>query len=123
MAGTDAAASALRRRPGLRDARIEVTGALREVSKPLPCNEDDREELAGLLRGRLVWLAARLRPEEIDAVLTANARVMRLSHRVLLVIVPDDPDEAAAFPPRSGRAGLRYVTWSEGASCRTRRRR
>ena len=114
MAGTDAAESALRRRPGLRDARIEVTGALREVSKPLPYNEDDREELAGLLRGRLVWLAARLRPEETGTVLAANARVMRMSHRVLLVIVPETPDEAQPFRDALARAELRHVIWSEG---------
>lgn len=115
MARDTATETFLRRRLGLRDTPIEVTGALREQSRPLPFNEDDHDELVGVLRGRPVWLAARLRAEEIDAVLTANARVMRLSHRVLLVIVPDDPDDTAPFHAALGQAGLRYVTWSEGA--------
>ncbi|WP_397541753.1 glycosyltransferase N-terminal domain-containing protein [Roseovarius salis] len=114
LARNTATETYLRRRIGLRETPIVVTGTLREESKPLPYKEEDREELAGILRGRLVWLAARLRTDEIDTVLSANARVMRMSHRVLLVILPDDPGETQPFHDALDTAGLRYVTWSEG---------
>lgn len=106
--------SFLRRRQGLRDARISVTGALHEQSRPLPCDEGDREELASLLRGRPVWLAAHLHRDEIDTVLRANSAITRMSHRALLVIVPEDGSDPAAFRAALKDAGLRHVVWSEG---------
>lgn len=114
MARSRATETFLRRRVGLWDADITVTGALREVSRPLPCNESDREELSTLLGGRPVWLAARLQREELGTVLRANTMIMRMSHRVLLVIVPANTEESPAFHAALQAAGLRYVTWSEG---------
>jgi len=115
MARDGATETFLRRRAGLREARIIVTGALQEGSIPLPCDLAEREELAAILRRRLIWLAAYLHPSEVETVLAANARVMRFSHRVLIIIVPDDPGNAAPFQTALVRAGLRYITWSEGA--------
>ena len=114
MARSAATESFLRRRIGLREANIAVTGPLREVSRPLPCNESDHEELSRLLGGRPVWLAARLQPEELGAVLQADSAITRLSHRVLLVIAPAEPENSAPFHAALRRHGLRYVTWSEG---------
>ena len=104
----------LRRRIGLRDVRITVTGALGEESKPLPYVESDREELTGLLRGRPVWLAARLHPDEIETVLEANAAIIRKSHRTLLVVAPEDLSNVDRFHSALQASGLRYITWSEG---------
>jgi len=114
MARDASTESLLRRRFRMHNARIMVTGTLREESKPLPYNEDDHQELSAILRRRLVWLAARLRPEEIDIVLQANRQVIRLSHRMLLIVAPDDPENAGPFHEALEREGLRYVTWSEG---------
>lgn len=114
MARSAATESHLRRRLGLRDAEISVTGPLRSGSRPLPCNISDHEELSGLLRARPVWLAARLHPEETDAVLEANRRLVRVSHRVLLVIAPALPDASGPFHDALRAGDWRYVTWSEG---------
>ena len=115
LARTPATETFLRRRIGLRDTPVTVTGALREESRPLPYNESDYEELSVLLRGRPVWLAARLRPDEIALVLKANTAVTRMSHRVLLVIVPADPEDTTPFHAALRAIGVRYVTRSEGA--------
>lgn len=115
MAHDSGTETLLRRRFGLRDAHIVVTGPLREYSRPLPCNEDDYQRLSDLLRRRPVWLAAQLDPEEIDIVLDANSQITRMSHRMLLIIVPRAPEQAEPFKAALRRAGLRHVVWSGGA--------
>jgi len=114
MARDKATETHLRRRLGPGNATIRVTGALREQSKPLPCNDSDREELSRLLRGRPIWLAAGVEPEEIAAVLDANAAVSRMSHRVLLIVVPAVPEQIAPFRDALEKSGLRHIRWSEG---------
>lgn len=115
MARSSADEIALRRRLGLRDAAITVTGPLRVTSKPLPFDQGDHEELSALLRARPVWLAAHLRPEEAEIVLQANAGIIRVSHRALVVMAPERPERSAPFREALEAAGLRYVAWSEGA--------
>ncbi|MEQ9241545.1 3-deoxy-D-manno-octulosonic acid transferase [Roseovarius indicus] len=115
MARTQGTETFLRRRVGLRDTTIRVTGALREESKPLPYNESDHEELTGLLRGRPIWLAARLHVDELSTVLEANEAVIGMSHRVLLVIAPAEPDDTAPYHEALKASGMRYITWSEGS--------
>lgn len=114
LARTASTEAFLRRRQGLREARITVTGELREESRPMPCNESDYEELSGLLRGRPIWLAAHLQPEEIELVLQANGAIARLSHRALVIVVPDRPEQSAPFRAALEASGLRFIAWSEG---------
>ncbi|RKT32512.1 3-deoxy-D-manno-octulosonic-acid transferase [Roseovarius halotolerans] len=103
------------RRLGVKDAEISVTGPFQEGALALPYSESDREELATLLRGRPVWLAAMLQLPELDAVLEAHQAVSRLAHRALLVVVPDEPDDGPAFRDRLEQDGRRHVVWSQGA--------
>ena len=121
MARDSATDSHLRRKLGLRDAKITVTGRLQDVSKPLPYNESDREELAAILLGRPVWLAAKLHPDEAETVLAAHQAVIRFSHRAILILAPDEirdetRDEAATEPflDAARGAGMRCLRWSEG---------
>lgn len=102
------------RRLGVKDVEMTVTGPLLEGATPLNYNESDRELLATLLRGRPVWLAAHLQPEELDTVLKANRAISRISHRNLLILSPDDPAKVQDFRAAVEDANLRYVTWSEG---------
>jgi 3-deoxy-D-manno-octulosonic-acid transferase len=104
----------LRRRFGLRDAHIRVTGALRETSKPLPYNESDREELTAILRGRPVWLAAHLETDELGIVLDANLEVIRMSHRAVLIVAPAATADVASFHAALKSQGMRYIAWSSG---------
>lgn len=115
MARTPQTEAVLRRRMRLGDAAITVTGPLQVASRPLPYNRSDREELAGLLRARPVWLAAHLHPGEAAIVLEANAGIARASHRTLLVMAPERPEQSGPFHDALRASGLRYLTWSEGA--------
>lgn len=111
----DEATARLLRRLGTQDEDIAVTGPFREGTISLPYNETDREELAGLLRGRPVWLAAMASPGELPVILDAHRQVSRQAHRSLLVIVPDDESQSSEFQARLTKEGWRHVLWSEGA--------
>ncbi len=78
------------KRQGVRDDRIEVLGHLQEGAPPLDCVQSDREAMAALLAARPIWLAAGITREEEQPVLHAQKQVSRRSHRLLLVLVPDD---------------------------------
>ncbi|WP_306155747.1 3-deoxy-D-manno-octulosonic acid transferase [Roseovarius sp. MMSF_3281] len=114
MARDDTTARMLRRF-GLGDEDIAITGPFREGTVSLPYNETDREELAGLLRGRPVWLAAMAHPDELPTILDAHRQVSRQAHRSLLVLVPDDKAQSPDFLAKLTEDGWRHVLWSEGA--------
>lgn len=76
---------------------IEVTGVLEKDVPALPCNEAERDTLATLLNTRPVWLAAGVNLAELEAVLAAHRQAMRRAHRLLLIVVPQDPQEADQF--------------------------
>jgi 3-deoxy-D-manno-octulosonic-acid transferase len=111
----DAAAVRQLRRMGAATRLMSVTGALQEEAMSLPVNDGDREEMAQLLRGRPVWLAAHVQPEELDTVLGAHREASRTAHRSLLIVVPDDPARSGDMAARLAAQGWRHLAWSGGA--------
>jgi 3-deoxy-D-manno-octulosonic-acid transferase len=96
---------------GVDPERIEIHGLLREAPVPLPCNESERDALARRLASRPVWLAAGLDDATFVAVEAAHRHASRLSHRLLLVAVPDDAGSGRAladrFEAKGWEVGLR----------------
>lgn len=78
-------------RAGARADRVRADGRMEEGSRALRCNEAERAALLRQLDTRPVWLAASLPEAEEAAVIAAHRDVLRLAHRMLLVIVPEDP--------------------------------
>lgn len=107
-------AARMLRRIGVAEADISITGALRPEAVPLPYREDERAELAALLRGRPLWQAARLEFAELEIVLQARQAVSRLSHRSVLIVTPEHPGELPAFEERIASEGLRMAVWANG---------
>jgi 3-deoxy-D-manno-octulosonic-acid transferase len=70
---------------------VRADGRMEEGSRALRCNEAERAALLRQLETRPVWLAASLPEAEEAAVIAAHREVLRLAHRMLLVIVPEDP--------------------------------
>lgn len=75
-------------------ALTAVTGRMEEESAALPCTEAERATLAELLATRPVWFAAGLPAAEEAIVLRAHRSAMQHSHRLLLILAPDDPAQA-----------------------------
>jgi len=67
---------------------VEITGPMSDTVYALPCNSAECDDIAALLGGRPVWLAAEVTGNEIDIVEAAHRKAFRSAHRLLLVIVP-----------------------------------
>jgi 3-deoxy-D-manno-octulosonic-acid transferase len=97
------------RRLGMPVDRMKVMGTLKEGAAALPCNEDDRAELARVLAGRPVWLAASTHEGEEKLVLQAHRMAMRSSPRLLLILVPRHPERADEIVTHLQAEGWRFT--------------
>lgn len=93
MALDEAAARAFRR-AGATGAQVRATGRLEEDSAAIPCLEAERAALAKLLATRPVWFAAGLPEAEEAAIIAAHRAALGMSHRLLLIISPQEPERA-----------------------------
>ncbi|MDP4032516.1 MAG: glycosyltransferase N-terminal domain-containing protein [Pseudorhodobacter sp.] len=89
LAVDEVAAHAFRKAGATAD-QVQVTGRLEQGSAALPCTEAERAELARLLGTRPVWLATCLPEAEESAVIEAHRAALRLAHRLLLIVVPQN---------------------------------
>ncbi|HEY9038502.1 MAG TPA: glycosyltransferase N-terminal domain-containing protein [Roseovarius sp.] len=113
MARTEATARSLRRQ-GVAEDRLTVTGLFQEGAIALPFDEPLRDEMADALRGRPIWLAAKIAHSELDIVLAAHRQASRLSHRLFLIVAPHDPSETDAFRDTLRHGKWRHAIWSQG---------
>lgn len=95
----DASARAYRK-AGAPPAQVEITGRLEEESAALPCLEAERDAIARQLSTRPVWLAAALPEMEETSIIAAHRAALRMAHRLLLIIVPEDPARAEPLARR-----------------------
>lgn len=98
----DAGSVAALRRIGGRGLAVELVGRIDTVPDPLPCDEAEREAMAELLRARPVWLASGCPETEEEAVIAAHVHAMSQAHRLLLILMPADPDRAPHLAQRIG---------------------
>ena len=101
-------------RLGVPSSKVKITGHLQEAATALACDEQTRDDLAEMLAGRSIWLAAMVQPEELDTILQAHRASLRYSHRQLLIIVPDDETRGPNFQARLDADGWRTAIWSHG---------
>ncbi|WP_204112434.1 3-deoxy-D-manno-octulosonic acid transferase [Shimia biformata] len=96
------------------DAAVIDSGPVLEEGMVRRCNEGDLEELRSTLAGRPVWLAAMIQKGELDAIVSAHRATQRLSHRLMMVLVPGSPDLAVPFRERLRAADWRVACWDDG---------
>lgn len=97
---TDATAHRVFRKAGADASQLRITGKLEKAALNLPYLEAERAALAGLLAGRPVWLAIAVPQAEEDAIITAHRQALALSHRLLLILVPQDLDRSTVLADR-----------------------
>lgn len=73
---------------------IEVHGPLSDTSHAPACNDEDCDALANQLAGRPVWLAAKITRAEIALIEQAHRKAFRSAHRLMLILVPEDLEDA-----------------------------
>lgn len=96
----DEASARAFRKAGAPPSVVEVTGKLEEESAALPCLEAERDAMARQFATRPVWLAAALPEAEEAAVIAAHRAALRLAHRLLLIVVPQDPARVGPLAQR-----------------------
>ncbi len=99
LALDEPAARALRK-AGADPETLMIAGRMEEASAALPHVESDRAALARGLATRPVWLAADIAEGEEAAVIAAHREVLRTTHRLLLILVPQDPARSEALAAR-----------------------
>ena len=107
---------ALRDVTGLKLSGVDVVlgGPFVESGVSLPCSEAERAEMADLLLGRPIWLAACVTEQELPIILDAHRSVMRFSHRALLIVVPHQTARLGAFARQLNISAMRTIRWSDG---------
>lgn len=88
------------RKGGAALSAVAVSGRMEEESVVLPVVETERAALAGLLAARPVWFAAGVVEAEEAAVLQAHRLALQHSHRLLLILMPEDVTRAAELAAR-----------------------
>ncbi|MFM7446807.1 MAG: 3-deoxy-D-manno-octulosonic acid transferase, partial [Tabrizicola sp.] len=104
MAVDEAAARAFRK-GGAGLSAVAVTGRMEEETAVLPVVESERAALSKLLTARPVWFAAGISESEEAAVLQAHRKALQHSHRLLLILMPDQPARAAPLAKSLAEAG------------------
>jgi 3-deoxy-D-manno-octulosonic-acid transferase len=94
--------------------RVEARGPLEEGTAPLPCSRGDHAALAQLLAARPVWLAIAIEPLEVEAVLAAHRRAMRIAHRLVLILSPVDLADGPALRDAIEAEGWSVALRSQG---------
>ncbi|TCP40133.1 3-deoxy-D-manno-octulosonic acid transferase [Rhodovulum marinum] len=85
---------------GVSSVQLSTCGPLSEGSAVLRCSEAERDALARLMGGRPAWLAAQTQRSDEPVVVAAHSRAIRMAHRLLLIVVPDDPARGPALARR-----------------------
>lgn len=93
---------------------VDIAPPLVPSGQALPCNEADLTDLTAQLRGRPVWFANSINPDELDAVLMAHRAAMRLSHRLLLILQTARPAFDKQYKLAVQAEGYRVADWNSG---------
>lgn len=101
-------------RLGVAPKNIVTLGALQDAAVALPCRESDREEMARLLVGRPTWVASMVHEEEIEILQAAHRLALRGGHRLLLILIPADPNKGDEIRKRLEALEWRVAQWSCG---------
>ncbi|UOA28718.1 glycosyltransferase N-terminal domain-containing protein [Pseudosulfitobacter sp. DSM 107133] len=108
------AAEARMKQLGVPAAKTDRTAPLVPGGQALPAAQQDVDDLSQALSGRPVWFAAGVTAAEISTVLSAHRRAQRLSHRLLLILNPQDSIADALATNLCALDAQRVVRWSEG---------
>ena len=85
---------------------VLVTGAMEDCAPTLPCSEAERNEVARAIGTRPVWLAASAHLDEWDDLCKAQQQASHRAHRLLLIVVPSDSEDAVSFADRMRGQGF-----------------
>jgi len=101
-------------RQGAPRASVRLGGALETLPPPPPCSFEARDDMARRLAARPLWMAARATAGEEEILEAVQRHVSRISHRLMLVLEPEDESRGEALAMRLEKAGWRIALRSRG---------
>ena len=110
----DSRSASLLRRCGAPRGRISIAGAMTQAIPVAPANESDRAALAQVITPRPVWCAIDLPAGELDLLVRAQRLAIQRLHRLLLVVVPQDPSRGPQLRDRLSAEGWTVALRSDG---------
>ena len=99
---------------GLGAAKVEVVGNLKYDAAAPPADEKELAELAGVVSGRQLWVAASTHAGEEAVAAAAHRRVAEVFPDVLTLIAPRHPDRGEAIADELRRLGFHCALRSRG---------
>ena len=100
---------------GLTSDDVEITPPLQAGGQALACSDEDVSALSAALVGRPVWFANAVQPEELSVVLAAHRQALRLSHRLLLILMPAGNLIAKDATQQAAEEEFRASDWGQDA--------
>lgn len=91
------------RKAGAAPKSVHVAGRMEDQSAVLPHTEAERVAMAEMLATRPVWLVAGVAEAEHEAIIAAHRAALRLSHRLLLIVAPQEPHQALTLAQKMER--------------------
>ncbi|UWS03871.1 3-deoxy-D-manno-octulosonic acid transferase [Phaeobacter inhibens] len=101
-------------RLGLAADRIQRTDPLRLSTTPPGCNSDELTHMQATLGSRPVWFSSQTELDDLPTILNAHRSVLRLLHRLLLVVAMRDEQDLAAARDAIITSGLQLADWDSG---------
>lgn len=89
---------------------VETSGDLQDGPGPLPYTEAEHKAMIQLLGPRPVWLAVNVPEAKEDVILAAHEAAQRHSHRLLLILTPQDPRRGLDLTAKLQESRLQRVT-------------
>jgi 3-deoxy-D-manno-octulosonic-acid transferase len=100
-------------RAGTPPETILIAGAMEDCAPTLPYDDAERSALSDAIGTRPVWLAANAHENEWRDLCVAHNLASRRAHRLLSIIVPANPDEAAEMADNMRKLEFQVALRSE----------
>ena len=98
---------------GRAGSEIEITSPLVAGGQALTCPDSDVSDLTAALGGRPVWFAVTVHVDEIATILEAHRQAIRYSHRLLLILMPADPEDSMRAIAAAEEGKFILSNWDE----------
>lgn len=99
---------------GIPTTKMQLAAPLRAGGYALPCPDEELSGFREQLARRPVWLAVGVQANEIRTVIEAHLQALKLSHRLLLVVLPANDAATRSLRARVEKEALRITDWTAG---------
>lgn len=96
---------------GVAAKRLDLSSPLTAGGQALPCDDHVLAEMSAALVGRSVWFASGICKPELSIILSAHRQALRMSHRLLLILLPADARNVPDFADALRSENFQLQTW------------